>query len=196
MMTKALALNGASKVYIIGRRLEKLQEATKLSSHSNIIPIQGDVTDKESLQSMAAQIRKETGYINLLICNSGISGPQAAVNMPKDTPAKELQRMILDTPMEEFNHVFAVNVTGVLYNAIAFLDLLEAGNKQGNMAEIRSQVLVTGSIAAYNRNVGAGIAYNTSKAAVTHLVKMLAGLFTEYSVRVNAIAPGRMSPNA
>jgi len=49
---------------------------------------------------------------------------------------------------------------------------------------------VTGSIAAYNRSVGAGIAYNTSKAAVTHLVKMLAGLFVEYSVRVNAIAPG------
>jgi NAD(P)-dependent dehydrogenase (short-subunit alcohol dehydrogenase family) len=114
--------------------------------------------------------------------------------MPKDTPAKELQKMVLDTPMEEFNNVFAVNVTGVLYNAVAFLDLLEEGNKQGNMAGVKSQVLVTGSIAAYNRNVGAGLAYNTSKAAVTHLVKMLAGLFVEYSVRVNAIAPGRMCP--
>jgi NADP-dependent 3-hydroxy acid dehydrogenase YdfG len=74
MMTKALALNGAEKVYIIGRRLEKLQEAAKESPHNNITPIQGDVTDKESIQSVAAQIRKETGYVNLLICNSGVSG--------------------------------------------------------------------------------------------------------------------------
>jgi NAD(P)-dependent dehydrogenase (short-subunit alcohol dehydrogenase family) len=194
MMTKALALNGASKVYIIGRRLEKLQDAAKESPH-NIIPIQGDVTDKDSLQAIAEQIRKEVGYINLLICNSGVSGPQAGVNMPKDTSAKELQKMVMDTPMAEFNNVFAVNVTGVLYNAMAFLDLLEEGNKQDNcLAGVKSQVLVTGSIAAYNRSVGAGLAYNTSKAAVTHLVKMLAGLFVEYSVRVNAIAPGSMSP--
>jgi NAD(P)-dependent dehydrogenase (short-subunit alcohol dehydrogenase family) len=193
MMTKALALNGASKVYIIGRRLEKLQDAAKESPH-NIIPIQGDVTDKDSLQAIAEQVRKEVGYINLLICNSGVSGPQAGVNMPKDTSAKELQKMVMDTPMAEFNNVFAVNVTGVLYNAMAFLDLLEEGNKQDKcLAGVKSQVLVTGSIAAYNRNVGAGLAYNTSKAAVTHLVKMLAGLFVEYSVRVNAIAPGRMS---
>ncbi|KAE9963653.1 hypothetical protein BLS_009092 [Venturia inaequalis] len=191
MMTKALALNGASKVYIIGRRLEKLEAAAKESPHNNIIPVQGDVTDKDSLQSIAERIRKETGYINLLICNSGISGPQAGVNMPKETSAKELAKMVLDTPMAEFNNVFAVNVTGVLYNAMAFLELLEEGNKPDKcLAGVKSQVLVTGSIAAYNRLVGAGLAYNTSKAAVTHLVKMLAGLLVEYSVRVNAIAPG------
>jgi len=191
MMTKALALNGASKVYIVGRRLEKLQDAAKESPYNNIIPLQGDVTSKESIEAIAAHIRKETGYVNLLICNSGISGPQAAVNMPKETSAKELQKMVLESPMEDFTRTFAVNVSGVYYNAIAFLDLLEEGNKKENMPGVKSQVLVTGSIAAYNRNVGAGIAYNTSKAAVTHLVKMLAGLFVEYSVRVNAIAPGR-----
>jgi len=190
MMTKALALNGASKVYIIGRRLEKLQEAAKASPHNNIIPLQGDVTSKESIESIAAHIREETGYVNLLICNSGVTGPSAGVNMPKETSAKEFQKMVLDTPMEDFTRAFAVNVSGVFYNAVAFLDLLEEGNKKGNMDGVKSQVLVTGSIAAYNRAVGAGIAYNTSKAAVTHLVKMLAGLFVEYGVRVNAIAPG------
>lgn len=191
MMTKALSLNGASKVYIIGRRLEKLEAAAKESPHNNIIPIQGDVTDKDSLQSIAERIQKETGYINLLVCNSGLSGPQAGVNMPKGTSAKELAKMVLDTPMADFNNVFAVNVTGVLYNAMAFLELLEEGNKPDRyLAGVKSQVLVTGSIAAYNRSVGAGLAYNASKAAVTHLVKILAGLLVGYGVRVNAIAPG------
>src|ERR1700760_3093670 len=67
MMTKALALNGASRVYIIGRRLEKLQEAAKLSPHNNIIPIQGDVTSKESLENIAARIRSEVGHVHLLV---------------------------------------------------------------------------------------------------------------------------------
>ena len=43
MMAKALALNGAAKVYILGRRLAKLQEAAAQSPHGNIIPIACDV---------------------------------------------------------------------------------------------------------------------------------------------------------
>ena len=67
MMTKAFANNGAAKVYIVGRRREKLQEAAKVSSHGNIIPVVGDVTSKESLCEVAEQIKKEVGYVNLLI---------------------------------------------------------------------------------------------------------------------------------
>ena len=43
MVAKALALNGAAKVYILGRRLEKLEEAAKQSPHGNMIPLQCDV---------------------------------------------------------------------------------------------------------------------------------------------------------
>jgi NAD(P)-dependent dehydrogenase (short-subunit alcohol dehydrogenase family) len=191
MMAKALALNGAKKVYIVGRRLDKLEEAAKESPTGNIIPLQGDVTSKESLESCTEHVRKEVGYVNLVICNSGVTGPPHAVNMAAGTSARDLQKQVLATPMEDFTQAFSVNVSGVYYTAFAFLDLLEEGNKKENALEgVTSQVLVTGSIAAYNRSVGAGIAYNTSKAAVTHLVKILAGIFVPYSVRVNAIAPG------
>jgi NAD(P)-dependent dehydrogenase (short-subunit alcohol dehydrogenase family) len=193
MMAKALALNGAKKVYIVGRRLDKLEEAAKECPNGNIIPLQGDVTSKESLENCADYVRKEIGYINLVICNSGVTGPSHAVNLPADTSAKDLQKQVMSTPMEDFTQAFAVNVSGVYYTAFAFLDLLEEGNKEKNALDgVKSQVLVTGSIAAYNRSVGAGIAYNTSKAAVTHLVKILAGIFVPYSVRVNALAPGCM----
>lgn len=47
MMARALALNGASKVYIIGRRKEKLEETANSVSTKNIIPLVGDVTSKE-----------------------------------------------------------------------------------------------------------------------------------------------------
>ncbi|KAF2434350.1 NAD(P)-binding protein [Tothia fuscella] len=162
MMPKSLALNGAHKVYIVGRRLDKLESAAKESPSGNIIPIVGDVTDKASIEAAAERVRNETGYLNLLVCNSGVIGPNYAINMLPGTSAKDLQHQVLSTPMEEFTNAFAVSVS----------------------------VLVTGSIAAYNRNVGAGIAYNASKAAVTHLVKVLAGIFVPYSIRVNALAPG------
>jgi NAD(P)-dependent dehydrogenase (short-subunit alcohol dehydrogenase family) len=196
MMAKALALNGAKKVYIVGRRLDKLEEAAKESPTGNIIPLQGDVTSKESLEACADHVRKDIGYVNLVICNSGVTGPPHAINMAAGTSAKDLQKQVLATPMEDFTQAFAVNVSGVYYTAFAFLDLLEKGNEKENALEgVTSHVLVTGSIAAYNRSVGAGIAYNTSKAAVTHLVKILAGIFVPYSVRVNAIAPGRKFSN-
>ncbi|THW03338.1 hypothetical protein D6D25_08441, partial [Aureobasidium pullulans] len=54
MMTKALASNGAKKIYIIGRRKDKLEEA---ASHnpSVIIPVVGDVTSKDTLKEIAAR---------------------------------------------------------------------------------------------------------------------------------------------
>jgi NADP-dependent 3-hydroxy acid dehydrogenase YdfG len=72
MIAKALALNGASKVYIIGRRLEKLEQAAKASPHGNIIPLVGDVTSQDSLVALAEKVKEETGYIDLLVPNAGI----------------------------------------------------------------------------------------------------------------------------
>jgi short-subunit dehydrogenase involved in D-alanine esterification of teichoic acids len=69
MMTKAFVNGKAAKVYIVGRRKQKLDEAAQLSS--NITGIVGDVTSKESLCQIAEQIKQETGYVNLLCCNSG-----------------------------------------------------------------------------------------------------------------------------
>ena len=77
MMTQAFASGGAAKIYIIGRRKEKLDAAAKLSP--TIIPIVGDVTSKDSLVSIAAQITQETGFVNLLCCNSGFMPPPIGV---------------------------------------------------------------------------------------------------------------------
>lgn len=73
MMTQAFAQNGAAKIYMVGRRKEKLEEAAE--KFSNVIPVTGDVTSKESLMEVAEQIKQETGFINLLCCNSGYMPP-------------------------------------------------------------------------------------------------------------------------
>lgn len=133
MMATALALNGAKKVYIVGRRAEVLSTAAKESPFGNIIPIVGDVSSKESLASIASQIEEETGYINVLIANSGILGPQPSSKIEKDTSLSDFKKRFWETGMDEYTRTFEVNATGVFYSVLTFLELLDAGNKKGNV---------------------------------------------------------------
>lgn len=188
MMAKALAANGAAKVYIVGRRKEVLEEAAKASSKGNILPLVCDVTSKDSLQSLVSQVEKDVGYINVLIANSGISGPQTSPLGPMST-LKEYQSALWNLAPEDYLNTFAVNVTAVHYTLVAFLQLLHAGNEKDNV-EQKSQVIVTSSIGGFNRNVPGGYAYGQSKAAATHLAKQMATQLVPYGIRSNAIAPG------
>lgn len=189
MMTKAFAHNGASKVYIIGRRKEKLSAAVlEAGSQGNVIPIVGDVTNPQNLQSISSQISSEAGFINLLICNSGVYSP--SIGNPAQVPISEFVQKAFSQGPEVWNSSFATNSTSVAFTAFAFLPLLHAGNLRGNCAGRQSQILVTSSIAGYLRNPQAVGAYPVTKAATTHLVKGLAGALVPYSIRVNALAPG------
>ncbi|GIZ47887.1 hypothetical protein CKM354_001096600 [Cercospora kikuchii] len=189
MMTKAFAKNGAAKVYIVGRRKEKLEEAAREAGvNGNVIPIVGDVGSKESLSKVAEQVKNETGFVNLLVCNSGVYSPPVA--KPGNVSVEEFARLGLEQGMEQWNDCFAINTTAVAFTSFTFLPLLASGNKNGNCAGRKSQILVTSSIAGYLRNPNAIGAYPLSKAATTHLVKGLSGAFVPYSIRVNALAPG------
>lgn len=194
---RALDANGAKAVYIVGRREETLKEAAKTAVNGTIKPIVGDVTDKESLTKVADQVRDEQGYINLLFANAGVSGPKHAAILKEGREdgskpsVAEFQKAMFEPNFDDFSFATNVNNTAVFYTAIAFLDLLDAGNKQRNVPQ-DSQIIVTSSIAGFSRQLAASFAYSSSKAAVTHLVKMLSTYFAQagYHIRANVIAPG------
>lgn len=188
MMTKALALNGAHKVYIIGRRKEVLEAAAKESPHGNIIPLVGDVTSKDALQSIVSHIEKEVGYINVLIANSGVAGPRATSITPQ-TSMEDFQSALWNQSFDDYTQTFAVNTSAVFFCIVAFLKLLDAGNKKGNVSQT-SQVIATGSIGAFNKVAQSGYAYSQSKAAVTLLMKQVSTNLVPYRIRANVIAPG------
>jgi NAD(P)-dependent dehydrogenase (short-subunit alcohol dehydrogenase family) len=187
MMARALAANGAHRVYIIGRREAALESVAKSVTTDNIIPVVGDVTSKDSLKSIAGRIEKEIGYINVLIANSGIGGPQAKITA--ETTLEDFQKQMWETDFEEYVKTFSVNSAAVWYTVMAFLILLDKGNKKGNVQQ-RSQVIATSSIAGFNRTAPGGYAYGQSKAATTHMVKQLATALSPYRIRSNAICPG------
>jgi len=187
MITKALEENGA-KVYIVGRRLDVLEKASKEAKHGNIIPLQGDVTSKEDLSKVVEYVTKADGFINVLIANSGITGPSLEGLNPTST-LLEIQEFLWKSDIDDFTHTYRVNTSAVFYSVIAFLGLLDAGNKKGNV-EQKSQVIATSSIGGFNRMPLAGYAYGTSKAAVTHLMKQFSTALAPHGIRSNIIAPG------
>ncbi|KAK4570118.1 hypothetical protein LTR86_002198 [Recurvomyces mirabilis] len=188
MMTTAFANNGAKRVYIVGRRKEKLDETVKLAP-GIIVPLVGDVTSKESLIQLADQVKQDTGFLNLLCCNSGTMPPALKAKSGTASLA-EYRKAALDSEVEDWAQTFATNTTSIFFNVFAFAELLDAGNAKGNCQGGKSQVIVTSSIAGYSRLPGSLGAYPASKAAATHMVKQLAGALVPYSIRVNALAPG------
>jgi NAD(P)-dependent dehydrogenase (short-subunit alcohol dehydrogenase family) len=102
-----------------------------------------------------------------------------------------IQKTLWDVNFNEFQSTFATNVTAVYFTSVAFLSLLDAGNKKLlESSGYSSQIVVTSSIAGYSKQVQASIAYSASKAAATHLARNLATYFVNLQIRVNVIVPG------
>jgi NAD(P)-dependent dehydrogenase (short-subunit alcohol dehydrogenase family) len=200
MISRTLLAYGASKVYILGRRLATLTAAS--TANLGLIPLQCDITSKESLQAAVDHVTRDAGYINLLVANSGILGPTATFS-PTETVAEMRKNMFDNTTMQEFTQTFEVNSTATYFTLLAFLELLDAGNthavaggfgkpiKEGSkMPGIQSQVLVTSSVGAFLRDGTSVPAYMASKSALVALVKHACSGLASVGIRVNALAPG------
>lgn len=199
-MTKALDANDVSKIFILGRREDALQETISQTINGSVIPIKCDITSKESLEEAYKAVAAQTTHVDLLIANSGIMGPlmkpPAAAADGSLPPLSQVRDELFNIPMDEFNKVLNVNVTGSYYTVLAFLPLLEASNKRrpapeaGVVGAPTAQVIITSSIAGFARMVPFSFAYNASKSATTQLIKMLSTAFAYYNIRVNGISPG------
>lgn len=218
-ITAALYRTGASKIYILGRRLPSLQNTAKSleTSGSVITPIVCDVTSKQSVLAARDQIARDTGYVDVLVNNAGVLGPDHKPAKAAET-VEELQKTLLDNwnggadGIDAWDTTFRANCAAVSGVSAAYLALLDKGNQRrgwqaGRIAndttrkrnasegvdagdQRTSQIITTASIAAFNRVITAGLAYSSSKAAAAHLGKMLATLLAPWGIRSNVIAPG------
>jgi len=182
MMAKALADAGAARVYIVGRRTDVLQSAAaSINKPAVVVPLYCDVTSKVSLESVVSVIESDAGFLNLVVCNAGVGGPQVPFPKPGES-VEEWQAKQLAHDFEDFTNTFKVNASSVWFTAMACLKLLDAGNKKGNLGW-SSQVVVTSSIAAFNKKAPGGWAYGQSKAAATHLAKQLSVVLPTWGIR-------------
>jgi NAD(P)-dependent dehydrogenase (short-subunit alcohol dehydrogenase family) len=127
-----------------------------------------DVTDEASVEALLAATVERYGGIDVLYNNAGI--------MPADDAS------VLDTGLDAWNRVLAVNATGVfLCCKHGIPRLLERGG--GSVINVASFVALMGAATSQ-------IAYTASKGAVLALSRELAVEFARRGVRVNALCPG------
>lgn len=178
--------------------MEVLQQAAKTHSPDDggeIIPVGPcDVTSKEELEKLVADISKKEKYINLLITNAGISGPKAP---PDSSSAEEVSRALwkAEDP-SAWSSVFNTNVTSVYFSVLAFLPLLQASftskpdETPREFSPRSASVIVISSMSGLMRSAQGHFSYNAAKGATVHLSKLMSAEFERCHVRVNSIAPG------
>ena len=209
----ALAQTGAKKVYILGRRKEALDKAVQSigAGQDVVVPIVCDVTNPFTVTTAVQQIEKDTGYVDVLVNNAGIGGPDHKAMYNVDS-IKDLQEIMLnDWP--GWASTFAINTHSVVLVSGQFLHLLDKANERRgwtsgklepggavrarkdvdgvDKADVRSsQIITVASIAAFNRFVTHGLSYGSSKAAATYLGKTLSSVLSPWGIRSNVICPG------
>jgi len=198
MMARGLVANGA-KTYIGSRRKNVVEKAAETHGHGSsgsLIPIELDVTSKESILRAVELISSENdGRLDILINNAGQVGPSTPwlsdPSAPQRKDAETLGRALFDNEtFEDWQQLFSVNLTSIYFVTTAFLGLLDKGSKVGG--EFSASVVNITSICGSYKLALDHFAYNSSKAAGDHLNTMLATEFAlkGLKIRVNAIAPG------
>lgn len=113
----------------------------------------------------------------------------AANGQPDMTDANAISQHFLRSEDAQWSSTFQTNVTGQYFMAMAMLPLLAKGGEV--TPGYTSQVVNVSSISGQMKGSSNGqFAYASSKAACTHLSRMLATTFKDCKVRVNTIAPG------
>ena len=130
------------------------------------ISIEMDVTQQGSIDTAVANTIEEFGQIDILINNAAIFSA---------APLTEITNT-------DFNNVFAINVSGVLFTMQAVAKHMIERGKGGKIINMASQ--------AGRRGEPLVAVYCASKAAVISLTQSAGLNLIEHRINVNAIAPG------
>ncbi len=124
-----------------------------------------DVTDEHICQSSFARLAERWDKLDILVNAAGI----------------EIEKTIEDTTLEEWNRIFAVNVTGIFLTSKYALPLLRKS--------AGASIINFGSYDGYIADPGLA-AYCATKGAVHALTRAMACDHGPEGIRVNAICPG------
>jgi NAD(P)-dependent dehydrogenase (short-subunit alcohol dehydrogenase family) len=145
---------------------EAVRASTKaLGREEDTLAIEADVAEPDAVAAAVGAVAQRFGRLDALVNNAGI-----AVFKP-----------ILETSLEDWQRVLAVNLTGPFLLAKAAAPLMAEGGG-GSIVNITS---ISGVRASTLRT-----AYGTSKAGLAHLTKQMAVELASRGIRVNAVAPG------
>jgi 3-oxoacyl-[acyl-carrier protein] reductase len=125
----------------------------------------GDVRDGARIRQIVREVDERYGRIDILVNNAGVAG----------------NGLISDLSEEVWDLSHDVNLKGTFLACQAVLPAMKR--------RLRGRIINAASFAAIVPLVGS-VAYASSKAAVAHFTRGLAGEVGPYNITVNAYAPG------
>ncbi|KAJ7154278.1 hypothetical protein C8R46DRAFT_1179059 [Mycena filopes] len=165
-----LAVDGLDvSVADLGTKMDALQEVAgeiEAVGHKAVV-IACDVTQEEEVEEMVEATVTALGRLDVMVANAGV---HFGVNS------------VLDTKIEDWEKLWAVNVKGVLFSyKYAARQMVKQGTG--------GRIIGASSLCGMRGFAGLG-AYCISKAAVRSLTQTTALELREHGITVNAYAPG------
>jgi NAD(P)-dependent dehydrogenase (short-subunit alcohol dehydrogenase family) len=153
-----------------------------------------DATSQADVEAAVTAAVSDFGSLDILVTSAGISyAGYSSGDRSRDALMSELGAAVdeatafLHLPLEQWNPVLDVNLTGTLL-------AVQAAGRQMVKQEKGGSIITLASIAALVPEVGS-LAYSVSKAGVWMVTKMAALALGSSGVRVNAIGPGFTDTN-
>lgn len=131
--------------------------------------VTADVRDQKTLFKTVEEIATKEGRMDICVAAAGISGAA---------------RSCLEYTEEELEEVHAVNLKGVFFSAQAAARQMVRFQLPGSIILLAS---IAGSVALKHTPV---LPYNTSKAAVIQMARVMACELAQKNIRVNSLSPG------
>jgi NAD(P)-dependent dehydrogenase (short-subunit alcohol dehydrogenase family) len=170
MIAEGLVRSGV-RVYISSRKVDACDAAAQeLSEWGECISLPSDLSSREGVESLAAEVAAREPRVHVLVNNAG-----ATWGAPID-----------DYPDSAWDKVLSTNVRAVFDLTVALLPQLRGAAS----AQDPARVVNIGSIDGIRVPETDNYAYAASKAAVHMVTRQVAHRLARDHITVNAIAPG------
>lgn len=159
-------LSHGAKVYIASRKKDALEKAAKeLSAFGKCYGIVCDIRSTGDIDALAAQIKQQSGRLDILINNAGGQFPAPAHVMAEKGWAAVINN----------------NLNGTFYMCQKMANTFFIPQNKGNIVNITANVI---------RGFPGMAHTGAARAGVENLTKSLGQEWATYNIRINAVAPG------
>ena len=170
MIAEGYVANGV-KTYISSRKADVCDAtAARLSEQGECVSIPADLSTLDGVNTLVDQIKGREDKLDILVNNAGATWGEPINSFPESA----------------WDKIMIINVKSPFFLSQALLPLLDAAAD----SEDPSRIIMVGSIDGINVSQLPTFSYGPSKAAVHHLVRILAAHLADRNITVNAIAPG------
>ena len=166
-MATLFAAEGAQVVISDIDRDAGERTASEIGAATGFIP--GDVSQDDATRKLFETVRRTYGRLDVSVHNAGIMDPR--------------DEGVTETPLEVWDRVIAVNLTGVFLCCRHAVPLMLETEGNSSLINIASFVALMGAAAPQ-------IAYTSSKGGVLAMTREIAVQYARKGIRANAICPG------